>query len=290
VPHSRSPAKTATSGTWSRRSHIRNTSSTSAASTSSGMSANPIPASRSTACTHTSRQRIQGTSLAGTMRPCAVRTCAVQASSGSSRIAVASRPVAARTSPRRCAGGSAAASVMPASRASGEAYIGVSTPVRAQVSRLTRASALRATCASSRCRDQPGSSDGVSNSSSVSRPRAVPRCCSPSAHQPSTSVGAWVAALMIAPRSVASGVHSVDARPNRSDSCRRGTTAPLCGPVDRDADVPGPSAGVPLPRGPGLDEDSHRRPRPPGGPPRQHRPEVPCPHAPSCSPWTTTPR
>ena len=55
---------------------------------------------------------------------------------------------------------------MPASRACWLAYCGCSTPVAAQVSRLTRLSALRAMWASTWPRDHPGSRDGARTSSS----------------------------------------------------------------------------------------------------------------------------
>ena len=66
------------------------------------------------------------------------------------------RPAAGRRSPRcpRCA-------------SSREGYIGVSTPVRAQVSRLPSASALRARWATTCARVQSGNRDGAARSSSV---------------------------------------------------------------------------------------------------------------------------
>src|SRR3954447_1525661 len=76
---------------------------------------------------------------------------------------------------------------MPALRASRDGYIGVSTPVRAQSSRLTSASALRARCATTWARDQSGRADGAASSSSVSRSTWPATVRSPAVHH-STAV------------------------------------------------------------------------------------------------------
>src|SRR3954467_2407857 len=76
---------------------------------------------------------------------------------------------------------------MPASRASWEGYIGVSSPVRAQVSRLTSASALRARCATTCPRDHPGRPESPARWASVSRSTWPATTASPSAHQRCTA-------------------------------------------------------------------------------------------------------
>ena len=138
----------------------KNASVSNAAPTSTGTSAKVALPARSTACTHTSRTRIQGTSAPGTGRPRLVRTSACQASSGIARTASSSRTTPLRRSARSSAGGCSAERSMSSCRLSGFGYIGVSTPVRAQSSRLTKASALRAKCPTRWARVQPGSSEG----------------------------------------------------------------------------------------------------------------------------------
>jgi hypothetical protein len=74
---------------------------------------------------------------------------------------------------------------MPASRASRDGYIRFSAPVRAQVSRLVSASALRARWATTYARDQSGSGEGAASWSSVNRSTAAATMRSPSASQDS---------------------------------------------------------------------------------------------------------
>ena len=120
------------------------------------------PGVRSTPCTHSSLARIHGTSVAGIVLPCMLRTVRRPGLVGH-RLDRLGEPGARprRSRPAAPPAGRAAVAAISASRTSREGYIGVSTPVRAQVSRLTSASALRARWATTCARDQSGSGDGA---------------------------------------------------------------------------------------------------------------------------------
>ena len=157
------------------------TSSISATRKSPGRSANRTPASRSTAWMQVSRARSQIVSAARTVRPWAVTTGSDQASAGIVSIAADSRSAVSRTRSGRSA--RSAPDSISAARCSGEAYIGFSTPVRAQSSSRPSASAFDATWAS-RCRRlQPGSAHGRSSAASSRVSRAPSSSRVPSSAQ-----------------------------------------------------------------------------------------------------------
>lgn len=175
-------ARSSTAGASGRVPNAVARSSSSTTVTGCGMSANESPAFRSTAWTQTSRARIHGTSDAGTVRPRAVRTRTSQHRAGSPAAAVAKRAPAACRSARASRLVRRVPASISAARWSVLAYIGFSSPVRAQVSRFTRASALRATWAITCERVQPGRQDG---SRSGARPAAASKASVPCATHPS---------------------------------------------------------------------------------------------------------
>ena len=130
----------------------------------------------STAWNQTSLTRMNGTAVAGIVRPCMLRTTRVHAAVSNVPSVRARDCAVARTSSSWTSDGRAASRSMSAPRASTLGYIGVSTPVRAQVSSRSTPSALRAMCATTCPFVQSGNPDGAarSTSSAWSRNAAVP--------------------------------------------------------------------------------------------------------------------
>jgi hypothetical protein len=98
-----------------------------------------------------------------------LRTGFAHASGGIASTAAANRAADAVRSAICSASGRPAPAAISSARRSTLGYIGVSTPVRAHVSRFTYESALRAIWVSTCPQVQPGSSDGAE----ISRPEAV---------------------------------------------------------------------------------------------------------------------
>ncbi|GAA0620938.1 hypothetical protein GCM10010174_44540 [Kutzneria viridogrisea] len=136
-------------------------------------------------CTHSSCTRSQGTWCAGIARPEPCSTSACQAASPSPVAAAPNRPQAASRSSRSSHSERGAPSSIAVSRSALLVYMGCSTPVRAQVSRFTRPSALRARWLSTCPLVQPGSAlaalaEASSMDSTSSSRLAVARSAAPS--------------------------------------------------------------------------------------------------------------